>query len=178
MELRAESFVPATVPAGLTVREAPATDLAAVLAVDAAGFGEPLDVERGWVEPRLHAREVRVALAEPGGVPVATACTVRSDRWNGPAAPAPAPGGAHLRPARLRRGTRYEVHVELSGPHRVRTALPRPHRRAPLSCAVTKPPTVSNGPSGSSIPVAAATSSRWAAPSKVLSMDILPEDLG
>jgi hypothetical protein len=62
--LAVERFTPAAQLPGLAIRSADPDDLAAVLAVDAICFGETVEVERPWIEPRLHAPTVAVAVAE------------------------------------------------------------------------------------------------------------------
>lgn len=75
---------PAGVP-GLTVRRAGLADLAAVLAVDVEAFGADPALERRWLEPHLTADAATVVLGELDGEPVATAYSLRSDGWTGPA---------------------------------------------------------------------------------------------
>src|SRR4051812_23791214 len=79
MGMPAGRFRPADPVPGLVVRAAGPADLDAVVATDAAAFGQDPDVERAWLAPQLGAAEVLVALAEREGAPVGTAFTIRTD---------------------------------------------------------------------------------------------------
>jgi ribosomal protein S18 acetylase RimI-like enzyme len=85
MALRAPSFQPVQVVAGLDLVLAGKDELESVVAVDAAAFGEDPEVDRLWIEPHLGAEEVETAIAAIDGQAVATGYTVRTDARAGPA---------------------------------------------------------------------------------------------
>jgi GNAT superfamily N-acetyltransferase len=85
MALEPGAFRPARDPAGVAIRAATAADLEAVLAIDAAAFGEDPDDERAWLEPHLGAPAVTTALATLDGAPAGTGYAIRSDGAAGPA---------------------------------------------------------------------------------------------
>ena len=76
---------PLSVPSGVALRRGVPEDLDAVTAVDAAAFGDPVDLNRPWIEPLLQSERCRVVVAEAEGALVGCATGTRSDGWAGPA---------------------------------------------------------------------------------------------
>jgi GNAT superfamily N-acetyltransferase len=85
MALEPAAFRPAPESSGVAVRAATATDLDAVLAVDAVAFDEDPADERPWLAPHLGAAVVTTALATLDGEPAGTGYTIRTDGRAGPA---------------------------------------------------------------------------------------------
>jgi GNAT superfamily N-acetyltransferase len=85
MALEPAAFRPAREPPGVAVRAARRADLEAVLAVDAAAFGEDPEAERPWLEPHLDAPAVTTALATLDGEPAGTGYAIATDGRAGPA---------------------------------------------------------------------------------------------
>ena len=65
-----------TVPCGVRIGMATATDVDAVAHVGAAAFGEPVDRSRPWVAPHLGVPGFTVALARLDGEPVGVATAI------------------------------------------------------------------------------------------------------
>jgi len=85
MALEPAAFRPAGEPPGVAIRAATRADLEAVLAVDAAAFGEDPEAERPWLEPHLGAPAVTTALATLDGEPAGTGYAITTDGRAGPA---------------------------------------------------------------------------------------------
>jgi ribosomal protein S18 acetylase RimI-like enzyme len=85
MGLTATMFVPAATDVDVRIRVATAADLDTVLSIDTVAFGTSAVVERPWIELLLTHPAVTVALAELGGVPVATGAVTRTEGRAGPA---------------------------------------------------------------------------------------------
>lgn len=86
MGLASGAFRAVDVPTGITLRVAGAADVDAVLSVDTVAFGEPMEVERPWVEPILSQSSLSVCLAERDGEPVGSGYCLVTDGDAGPAA--------------------------------------------------------------------------------------------
>ena len=86
MGVASGAFRGVDVPTGITLRVAGATDVDAVLSVDTVAFGEPMEVERPWVEPILSQPSLSVCLAERDGEPVGSGYCLVTDGDAGPAA--------------------------------------------------------------------------------------------
>lgn len=86
MAMPAEAFRPAVTTAGVSLRQASAADVDAVLAVDTVAFGQTDDVERPWVAPLLSQPGVTVCVAEAGGRVVGVGHVLVTDADAGPAA--------------------------------------------------------------------------------------------
>lgn len=84
MGLPAAGFRPAPEVPELRISLAGPEQLDAVVAIDSAAFGEDPVLARPWFAPHMAAPYAAVVLARLGDVPVATACTVRSDGHAGP----------------------------------------------------------------------------------------------
>jgi GNAT superfamily N-acetyltransferase len=84
MALRDGEFVPARAVHALWIGTASPGDVDTVCRIDAAAFGDPADVNRPWIAPRLDADGFAVALALLDGEPVATATAIRTDDRAGP----------------------------------------------------------------------------------------------
>jgi ribosomal protein S18 acetylase RimI-like enzyme len=85
MALAPDAFRRAELPAGTTVRPAVLADIETVAELDARAFGGRSADSKPWMAPTLGSAGFRVGIASLGGVPVATATTVATDEWGGPA---------------------------------------------------------------------------------------------
>lgn len=86
MALERPAFAAAPEVPGLELREATAEDLETVVALDTAAFGDgDADLARRWFPAHFEAPEIRTVLGVVEGEAVATAFTVRTDGWAGPA---------------------------------------------------------------------------------------------
>ena len=85
MALDPVSFQPAVAPAGVELRIAGPADLDLVAALDATAFIGEAGASASWMGPTLGAAGFRVVVASFDGVPVATATSVVTDDWAGPA---------------------------------------------------------------------------------------------
>jgi GNAT superfamily N-acetyltransferase len=85
MALDPAAFRPALAPAGVELRIAGPADLDLVAAIDATAFGGEAGASASWMGPGLGADGFRVVVASFEGVPVATATSVVTNDWAGPA---------------------------------------------------------------------------------------------
>lgn len=101
MALAPARFAPAPRDPAVAVRAAGRADLEAVVAIDAAAFGEDAAAERAWLAPHLGAARITTALATLDGEPAGTGYAIRTD---GRAGPALYLAGVAVRPRAQRRG--------------------------------------------------------------------------
>jgi GNAT superfamily N-acetyltransferase len=85
MALYPTAFQPAAAPAGVELRIAGSADLDLVAALDATAFRGEAGASASWMGPTLGADGFCVVVASLDGEPVATATSVVTDDWAGPA---------------------------------------------------------------------------------------------
>lgn len=85
MALDRADFRPESPPPRLELRTAGPADVGHVAGLDAVAFGGATIESAAWMAPSLAAEGFRVAVALLDGVPVATATSVVTDEWAGPA---------------------------------------------------------------------------------------------
>ena len=79
MGLLPSRHTPVKAALGMEIRVATLADVEAVVRIDAAAFGDPIERTRPWVAPHLDAPGFTVALVELDGEPVGVATAIGTD---------------------------------------------------------------------------------------------------